>query len=138
MRIRSVVFYALMILCQAATFALLGAAAALAADPAQTSPEVDFFNSFLASIGGLRGASALTIVVIVTQLGIKFMRTRWSELAGKWKLLIVSGFSVVASIAGLMVAGQPFAAALLDASTMPLVQVFLHQAWKQFTEKPPA
>jgi len=100
-----------------------------------SSPEDLFLSSLVISIGGLKGASVLAAVVILTQLVIKFLGTRWDPLAGQWKLLAVSAFTIVAGVSGLMLTDHlTFMAALLHSSTLATFQVFAHQVVTQITE----
>lgn len=107
--------------------------AAIAQDvPAPTIGEV---QDLLKSIGGLKGASALAIAVVVVQALLLLVRSSFVKLKGSIKLLIVTGLTLVSGVLALVVSGLPVSAALLHASTIAAFQVFAHQVLKQFLEK---
>jgi hypothetical protein len=118
---------------------LLVSPAALADSSASPSSAEDvFLGSLFTSLGGLKGASVLAAVAILTQLLIKFNATRWADFEGKWKLLIFTGLTLVGGVSGLMITDHlSFTAALLHSSTLATFQVFAHQFYKQITEKDP-
>jgi hypothetical protein len=122
----------------AAVIVILLASSSLADGPqTPSSPEDAFLSALLLSIGGLKGAGVLAAVVVLTQVVVKFMDTRWAAFAGKWKLLAVSGLTLVGGVAGLMTTEHlSFLAALLHSSTLATFQVFAHQLLKQVTERP--
>ena len=64
-----------------------------------------------------------------------FFKTPLASFAGKYRLLIVLGLTVAASVVGLMSQGVTFFAALVNGATLSALQVFAHQVYKQFIEK---
>lgn len=86
-------------------------------------------------IVSMKGASALAIAVAVTQLIMKLAQSPLGNLAGKYKLLIVTGVSIVATYLGLVVAGTSWLSALIAGPLLAAVQVFAHQMIS--TLKPP-
>ena len=96
----------------------------------------DALQQLINSLGGLKGATALGIAVFVVQAILLFFRTKLADFSGKWRIVIVAGLSVVVGTLSLLVSGLPITAALVHADTAAAVQVFIHQLWKQFTEKP--
>lgn len=98
----------------------------------------EFFNSLVALITSIKGAAPLVVALGVTQLVMLLARTKIGDLAGKWKLLIVSGLTIVITILGFMAQGTTFAAALFSGATLAAVQVFVHQLITQLSEKPKA
>jgi hypothetical protein len=95
----------------------------------------DFILALFQSIGQLKGATTLTLVIIITQLLMQFLKTPLANFASKYKLLLVTFFSLVLGIAGLMKEGLSFGAAIIHSSTIAAIQVFIHQIYKQFIEK---
>lgn len=95
----------------------------------------DAVAELLRSIGGLKGASALAIVAVVVQAVMLFFRTKYASFAGKWRIVVVTGLTVVAGVLALRVAGVDWIGALLHSSTLAAVQVFGNQFVKQLTEK---
>lgn len=78
-------------------------------------------------VQSFKGASALGIAVAVTQLVMLVARSPIGNLAGKWKLLIVTGVSIVSTYLGLVFAGTSWLPALLAGPLIAAVQVFAHQ-----------
>lgn len=97
-------------------------------------PLDDFVQSLLKFMGEIKGATTMAIIAGVVQLLMLFFRTSLSNFAGKWKLLIVSGLTVAATVVGLMSQGMTLLAALVNGATLAAVQVFVHQLWKQINE----
>jgi low affinity Fe/Cu permease len=93
-------------------------------------------SEFLKSLGGLPGAGALGIAVIVSQAAMRFFQTPLANFAGKWKLLIATGIAILTAFLGLLANGVDWKGALLHSVTIGAVNTFLHQLVKQLTEKP--
>ena len=117
------------------------------ANPGKEIPSQDFIKYLLASIGGWKGLGAWGLAGLITQLLGAFLmsplfatlvglKQSLAEWAGKWKLRIVCGLSLVSGICLLVATGLDWSAALVHSSTLAAFQVFLHQVWKQ--EKEPA
>lgn len=103
--------------------------------PTEPIPSAEFFSALIASIGGFKGASALGIAYIVVQLVMKFFSTAMGSFAGKWRLVIVTGLSIVCGVLSLKVAGVSWSAALMHSQVLAALSVYLNQLWKQFVEK---
>jgi len=99
-------------------------------------PTQDEIMALLASLGGLKGMGVLGIVAVVVQGLMLFFRTPLADFAGKWKLTIVLGLSLVGGVVGLVATGMAWLPALLHSTTLAAAQVFIHQLVKQVTEKP--
>lgn len=113
--------------------ALAQAAASLPAD--LTVDEA--LKQSLPIIASFKGASALAIAVGVTQLVMKIAQSPLGNLAGKWKLLIVTGISIVATYLGLVSAGTSWLSALIAGPLIAAVQVFAHQLITSLKASPP-
>ncbi len=87
------------------------------------------------SIGGLKGASALGIAVAITQALMLFFRTPLANFAGKWRLVVLTGLSLVVCVLALRVAGVDWLTALVHSSTLTTAQVFGNQMFKQFKKE---
>lgn len=98
-------------------------------------PTQDFVALLLDSIGKLKGASAMSLAVLVTQLLLAFFKTPMGEFAGKYKLLAVLLLSLVTGVLGLMMSGLDWKAALIHSSTLAAFQVLIHQIYIQFIKK---
>lgn len=102
-------------------------------------PTPEEFQQFLAALfgmlGGGAGVSALGVVALIVQGLMLWTRSSFGAMAGKYRLLLMSGLSVVGGVIAQMVLGQPFLAALFSASVLPLLQLFAHQLYKQFFER---
>lgn len=107
--------------------------AALADTPV---PNQDFWAQLALFVGGLKGASMLAIVVGVSQLVLGFSNSALGDIEGKFKLLIVSGTTVVGTVAGMVTTGMTWTAALFSGAGLAALQVFIHQLYTQFTDKP--
>jgi hypothetical protein len=94
-----------------------------------------FLADIIAFIATVKGASVLAIAAGIAQLVMKFFQTPLADFAGKYKLLIVSGVSVVATVLGAMVTGLSFGAAILSGGAIAALQVFLHQIYTHFFAK---
>jgi type IV secretory pathway VirB2 component (pilin) len=92
---------------------------------------------FMHSLGGLKGASALAITTVIVQAIMLFFRTPLAGFAGKYRLLIVAGLSLVVGFLGLMIAGVDWKLAFLHANTIGALQVFGHQVVNQFKPEAP-
>jgi len=95
----------------------------------------EFIQSLIVAIGGFSGASTLAVVGIIVQLLIKFFKTPIALFASKYKLVIVSGLSVVGAVIGLSMQGVDLLSAIMSGGTLAAIQVFVHQIYKQFIEK---
>lgn len=130
------------------------------AKPALPDPGVDpdiekpvenkeFFAYLMKAVGGMKGAGAMGIAVILSQLLMLFMRSglwdllmgmfgsdkKWVQLAGKWKLSLLALFSIVVAWCGLMYSGLDWMTALVHSGTVTAFQVFFHQVGKQIGKK---
>lgn len=108
---------------------------AVAAAPAPT-PDGDFLMLLLTSLGQLKGLSALGVALLVTQLVSHALNTvSGQKVAGKYRLALIFGLSIVTGVLGLVSQGVSLPAALLHSNTFAAYQVFAHQLYKQFFEK---
>jgi low affinity Fe/Cu permease len=80
-------------------------------------------------------SSVSAIVITVTQILMQVLSGPLAEVAGKWRLLIVTGLSLVLAIATGLTAGMTFVAALLSGAGLAALQVFVHQIYTQFFQK---
>ncbi|MCC6811339.1 MAG: hypothetical protein IT381_28170 [Deltaproteobacteria bacterium] len=88
-------------------------------------------------ITSFKGASALAIAVGVTQLVMKLAQSPLGNLAGKWKLIVVTGVSIVATYLGLVAAGTSWLSALIAGPLLAALQVFAHQLITTLKPTPP-
>lgn len=98
-------------------------------------PVSDFLMELYKSINGIKGLSVLASAIVIVQLLMMFFKTKLSDFAGKYRLLVVTGLTMVVGILGLMNTGMPFLAAMVHSSTLAAAQVFGHQVIVQFFEK---
>lgn len=104
-------------------------------------PTDQFLEFMVKSISDAKGASALMIAFISVQALIQFLKTPvcgmiFKNLKGKYKLLLVSGLSVIAGVLSLMaVGGLNLSAALMHSATLSAFSVYLNQFYKQVFEK---
>jgi hypothetical protein len=90
-------------------------------------PPDQALSMFLVAIGGFKGATALGIVGGVVQILMILLRSPLGQLAGKYKLLIVTGLSLVGGFIGLLISGVSWPLALMHGTVLSAVQVFAHQ-----------
>ncbi|OFZ54987.1 MAG: hypothetical protein A2428_03175 [Bdellovibrionales bacterium RIFOXYC1_FULL_54_43] len=114
---------------------------AFAVDVTDPLSTVDFFTQLIALLGGVKGATGLGIAIFAVQILMMFFRTEMANFAGKWKLTIVLGLSLMFGIMASINAGTTWFAAIFNSVTITAIQVFANQLYKQLTEKnetPPA
>lgn len=98
----------------------------------------EFINLLVTSIGGIKGASTLAIVLIVVKLLAKFLSTEWAgklfkKLSDRAKFTIITGLNVVIALLGLMtVGGLSFGAAIVHSTVIAALSVFLNQGYKVY------
>lgn len=93
-----------------------------------TAEEIKAFLDSLNAVGGLKGSALIMAVV----QGLMLMaRSSIGNLAGKYKLLILTGLTLAASILAGLSQGQSFIAALLSGGALATLQVFIHQIMVQ-------
>lgn len=110
-------------------------------DPSLPVSSDEFIQLLLNSLGGLKGASGLAVTMVVVQLVMAFLRTPiadslFGKPSAKLRLVIVSALTVVGGVVALKISGLSTGAALVHASTMAYLQVFLHNLYSNFIEKP--
>jgi len=98
-------------------------------------PDTEFWTQLLALLGGVGGMSGLAIAAGVVQLAMVFLKTSYGQIAGKYKLLVVSGLSLAGAILAGLISGQPLLNALLNGAVLAAIQVFVNEIIKHFTEK---
>lgn len=96
-------------------------------------PTDQALSLFLQSLGGLKGAGALAIAVVVVQAIMLFFRTPLATFAGKYRLLIVGGLSIIAGFVALLATGLDWKLALMNTGVIGPIQVFIHQLVKQLS-----
>lgn len=116
---------------------LIGVMLPLVAFGVDTTPLPDsaFWAELLKVLGGIKSMGVAAAVVAFTQLAMVFFRTEMSNFAGKWKLVVVLGLSVVFSIAGGIGAGLSLSQSLFSGATLSALQVFAFEFYKHWTDK---
>lgn len=112
--------------------------------PVLTEEEIsnqDFLEFLLQSLNGVQGLTAMGIAALVTQIIVGALKTPlvggyFQKLAGRFKLLIVSGISLASGIISLKVAGLDWTVIFVHSFVLTAAQVFAHQAFLQFVKKP--
>ena len=82
-------------------------------------------------IGAIGGMGSLAIVLAIVQILMKLSKTMLGKLAGKWNLLLVTGLTLVASVASAMLSGGSLLGALMSGGVLVAAQVFINQIIKQ-------
>ena len=105
-----------------------------------------FLKYLLDSVGGIKGLGAMGLAAFLAQLLAAFMMTPMfaklvglkkpiEEWMGKWKMALVCGLVLLSGVCMLIATGLDWKAALVHSSTLAMANVFVHQVWKQATEK---
>jgi len=82
--------------------------------------------------------SVLAIVAAVVQVLMLLFRTKFGEKSGRFRLLFVSGLSLVGGVLGLKIQGMEWGSALVHSSTLAAMQVFGFELYKKLVvEKAP-
>lgn len=108
---------------------------ALAQGEVIVAPSGEELIKLVQSLGGLKGAGALGIAVVVVQALLLFFRSSFAKFAGIWQLLIVNGLTLVVGVIALKATGVEWSAALLHSQTIAALQVLGHQVLKQIAKK---
>jgi hypothetical protein len=98
-------------------------------------PSYSEIMDFFQSVKGWIGMGAMGIAAALVQGTILALRSKFVKLEAKWKLLAVSGLSVVFGVISLKLAGLDLMSCLLHASTLAALQVFGHQLISNFLPK---
>jgi len=92
---------------------------------------VEFFVKLVGFLGGLSGITKLGIAAVAVQVAMLLLRGPLTNVAGVWRLTILTVLSWVGGILAQMSSGVPFMAAFTNAQTLAALQVWLHQAVTQ-------
>ena len=114
--------------------------------PLPGDPTVDFLKELLASIGGLKGASALTIAAVAIKLLLQLLNlpfvasllgSKFKEWNGGVKLVVVLGLSYVGGVLALMLPPTSLSvgAALVHSTTLASFMVFTNQIYQHWFMK---
>lgn len=106
----------------------------LAYAEAPVAPDSDFWQALLNFLGGMKGMSGLALAAAVVQLAMVFFNTSYGNLAGKWKLVIVYGLSLVGAVVAGLASGLAILPALLNGTVLAAAQVFINEIIKHFKE----
>lgn len=98
-------------------------------------PSQDELMQLFASLGGLAGMKAIAIAAFVVQAVMLLLRSKLSEVLGKYRLLVVYGISIIAGVLSLIASGVNVGAAFVHANTLAAFGVFFNQIYKQFVTK---
>lgn len=105
------------------------------ADVTDPLPDSEFWTGLLSFLSSISGKSILALVAGLVQVAMVFFRTSLSNFAGKYKLLVVTGLSVVGVVLAGLMAGESVLVTLFSGVGLAALQVFINQVIKQFSEK---
>lgn len=112
---------------------VLFAPEARADEPSVGPADPSDLAKLLEAIGGAKGAGAMGIALVVTQVLLMIAKALWNP-SGGWQLTLVSGLSLASGVLFLMVIGKlDLGAALMHSTTLAAIQVFLNQILKKAT-----
>lgn len=80
--------------------------------------------------GGVLGGA-----IVLTQIVDRIVDSQFGDIAGKWKLTIVTFVSMVSALLGQMATGQEWQVAIMSSAVLTAFQVFTNQIYKQFFDK---
>ena len=103
--------------------------------------ETDVLKSVFSLVTDYKQMSAFAIAMGVTQilkmvLSLPSLGSIFPNLTGKVKLVTISLLAVISGFLSLKIAGTPTMDAVFHGTTLAAVQVFLHQYYKEFVQKP--
>lgn len=106
-------------------------------DPMAPVPMDEFLKLLMASIGGMGGATALTIAAVVVQLIVAFLKTDlmgnlFKNIDGIWKIAIVMGLTLVSGVLSLLTQGVSIGAALIHSTTLSALMVLGNQIYQHY------
>lgn len=106
----------------------------------QTIDLENYLQFLIQSLGGLKGASSLASIAIITQiimqtLRLPFVQSKLPPLMGKHKFTIIYLLSTITGILTLKIQGLGWLTSLIHSNTLAAYQILIHQAFKQFKEK---
>lgn len=96
--------------------------------------DADVLAQILKLVGGIGGASALAIAVLVTQTLAVVFSSHWGDLLGKWKLAAVYLMSVLIPVLQALASGSSLIGAVLNGTVIAAVQVFINEVLKHWKE----
>lgn len=103
-------------------------------------PNEEFLKLLLASLGGLKGSSALVVSAVIVQLLVALFRTQlfgglWQKIPGIWKILAIMGMSAVSGVLTMVSQGVSWGAALIHTTTLSALMVLGNEIYRHVTEK---
>lgn len=112
-----------------------------AVETVAVASETDVLKSVFSLITDYKQMSAFAIALALTQilrmvLSLPALGSIFPNLTSKMKLVAISLLAVISGILTLKVAGTPTMDAVFHGTTLAAVQVFLHQYYKEFVQKP--
>lgn len=98
-------------------------------------PSADDINGFISTLGGMKVAGGLGIVMALVQALMLIIKLKFADL-GKWNLPLVMALSTIGGIIYLKITlNVGWADVLLHSQTIAAYQVLFHQLYTQFIEK---
>lgn len=111
-----------------ATATMMSTSTAVYTAPELGDPSKEDIAAMLTALGGIKGAGTMAIVILVCQILMMLMKSKLGAFSGGWQLVIVTGLSVIGTVAGYaMVNNVSIGAALVSGVGLAAIQVFGHQ-----------
>lgn len=98
-------------------------------------PTLDEVGAFLQSLPQIKDLGILGIIALAVQGLLLLARSKFIELDGKFKLIIITGLTWALGVITLKVMGSDWGSALVHSQSVAAFQVFFHQLYKQWFPK---
>lgn len=100
-----------------------------------TAPSGEEMKAYFANLMNVKGAGTMALVIMIVQGLVFALRSSLGAYAGIWRFLAISGLTwVLGTLSFMYVNHVPFVEAFLNGANLMLAQLFVNQAWKQYTK----
>jgi hypothetical protein len=101
-----------------------------------TAPTAVEWQDFLKAMGNAKGGGVLVTILLLVQGLMLLLRGYLGQFAGKYRFVAMSLLTIIGVVVGqVYYAGIAWPVALLSAPALAAIQVWIHQAYKQFVVK---
>lgn len=114
---------------------LVACSAMVRGDVTDPLPDSSFWTELLSFLKNVKVLPLAGVVMALVQLTLVFFRTSFGNLAGIYKLAVVTGLAVVYAFVARLASGASVLEALLDGAVISAVMVFVNEIKKHFTQQ---